>query len=311
MAGMNKQSAHAVIMVRPAHFGSNSETLETNRFQGPPTADDRVPADARLQFDRLHAGLARRGIDVHVVPGRTDISLPDEIFPNNWLSLHEDGTAVLYPLLSPTRRLERRPELLDAILRSSGYRIDRVVDLTPLGREAKCLEGTGSLVLDRVTRTAYTCLSQRTHTEAVDEFARALGYVPFKFDGTDRDGFPIYHTNVMLSIGTGFAVVCAAAVADARVRSRLLTSLRDSGREIVEISFEQMAAFAGNLLELEGTNGRFLAMSSRALESLDEAQTGRLGAHGALVAEDIETIETHGGGSVRCMLAEVFLPHLE
>lgn len=293
-------------MIRPARFGANDETAASNFFQRPTDATD-VERRAEREFDALANALAAAGVQVHAFAGRGDDRLPDEVFPNNWLSLHADGTAVLYPLLAPNRRRERRPELLDE-LRSRGYAIERVVDLAPLEERGLFLEGTGSLVLDRAARVAYACLSPRTHAAALAEFGRALGYDVVAFAAADRDGRAIYHTNVLMSLGTRFAAVCTQAIA-ADERAAVVERLRASGREIVDLSFAQLHSFAGNLLELRGGGDRpVIALSAAALASLDTRQSARLREHGELVAEDIGTIERVGGGSVRCMLAEIALP---
>jgi hypothetical protein len=233
--------------------------------------------------------------------------LPDEVFPNNWVSFHEDGTAVLYPLLAPNRRRERRQDLIHALRDEHGYRIARVVDLTSLECRGQYLEGTGSVVLDRVNRIAYACRSPRTHDSALTELGRALGYETHAFAATDRDGHSIYHTNVLLSIGTRFAVLCASALRDEAGRRQLVERLAEH-REVIELSFEQLHAFAGNLLELRAPDAPVIALSETALGSLRGPQRKVLEAHGELVVADVGTIETHGGGSVRCMLAEIALP---
>lgn len=294
-------------MVRPGRFSSNPATLASNRFQQPADAARDTHASALREFDGVGTSLARHGVRVHVVPSLADLELPDEIFPNNWLSLHADGTAVLYPLMAETRRPERRRDVLERLC-DLGYRIERVVDLSTFERQAKYLEGTGSMVLDHTGRRAYACLSQRTDPDVLAEFGRALGYEPFVFEGLDRRGVPIYHTNVMLAIGAGFAVVCAAAVRERGTRMRLLESLEAGGREIIELSFAQIEAFAGNLLALEGADGPLIGLSTRALESLGDTEKELLAAHGTPIAANVETIENYGGGSIRCMLAEVFLP---
>jgi hypothetical protein len=229
------------------------------------------------------------------------------VFPNNWVSFHADGTAVLYPLLAPSRRRERRPELLDELARKRGYRLARVVDLTHLEERAQFLEGTGSLVLDRAQRVAYACRSPRTHDAALAEFGRELGYETCAFDAADRDGHAIYHTNVLLSIGARFAVLCTGALRDADQRRRVVERLA-AHREVIDLSFEQLHSFAGNLLELRAGASPVIALSATALASLRGNQRRALEAHGELVAADVATIERHGGGSVRCMLAEVALP---
>jgi hypothetical protein len=302
------QSADAVLMIRPAHFDSNAQTATSNSFQsGSPTADD-TATSAQNEFDALALALASAGVRVHLFAGRTGEDLPDEVFPNNWLSLHPDGTAVLYPLLAPNRRRERRLDVLAALQGPPGYRIERIVDLTHLETRGEYLEGTGSLVLDRMNHIAYACLSPRTHAAALTLFGRALDYEIMAFNAVDRAGRAIYHTNVLLSVGTSFAALCTGALTNATERRRVIARLEATGREIIDLDFAQLHAFAGNLLELRGRNGPLFALSAAALGSLGSAQRDALERHGALVAVAIAMIEKFGGGSVRCMLAEVALP---
>jgi hypothetical protein len=301
------QTAGAVLMIRPARFAANPETASSNRFQAASRRDSDVAARAAREFDGLAVALAAAGVRVHAFAGARDADLPDEVFPNNWVSFHADGTAVLYPLLAPSRRRERRLELLDALRDEHGYRLARVVDFSALERRGEFLEGTGSLALDRVRRVAYACRSPRTHDAALGEVGRALGYETHAFDAADRDGHAIYHTNVLLALGTRFAVFCSSAVRDKGERRRIVARLAEH-REVIDLSFEQLHAFAGNLLELRGGDAPVIALSATAFASLRGAQRRALEAHGELVVADVGTIETHGGGSVRCMLAEVALP---
>lgn len=262
---------------------------------------------ARLEFDALATALADAGVVVHVLEGRSSPLCPDELFPNNWLSTHADGTLVLYPMQAPNRRRERRPDAIDR-LQDSGYSIHATVDLTALEQQNLFLEGTGSLVLDRQARLAYACVSARTSPAAVATFCERLGYEPVIFDARDRHGHPIFHTNVLMSVGTEFAIVCSAAIPE-RQRQQVLGKLAEHGRRVIEIGFDSLHAFAGNLLELQGQRGTVIALSRRALASLDTAQTAKLSEHGELITVPIDTIERYGGGSVRCMLAEIHLPH--
>jgi len=299
-------------MIRPRRFGSNVETLASNRFQSPGRdhageAAAGLEAAACAEADALANALSRAGVTVHVFEGQNACVCPDEVFPNNWISSHADGTLVLYPMMAPSRRLERRTDIVDA-LRGFGYRVRRVVDLAELEAHGVFLEGTGSLVLDRRQRIAYACSSPRTSPEAVEIYAERLGYEAVPFDARDRAGHPIYHTNVLMSVGTAFAVVCAEAIRDERDRRRVLQRLSESGKEVIDIGFEQLRAFAGNLLELRGARGPVITLSERALASLRADQQRALSAHGELVPSAVDTIETYGGGSVRCMLAEVHLP---
>jgi len=306
-APAENQTADAVLMIRPARFAANPETASSNRFQGAAAADREVAARAAREFDGLAVALAAAGVRVHAFAGARDADLPDEVFPNNWVSFHEDGTAVLYPLLAPNRRRERRHDVIDALRDQHGYRIARVVDLTALEHRGQYLEGTGSLVLDRVSRIAYACRSPRTHDAALAQLGRVLGYETYVFDATDRDGHPIYHTNVLLSIGTRFAVLCSSALRDEAERRQLIERLAEH-REVIDLSFEQLHAFAGNLLELRTPAASVIALSETALGSLRAPQRRALEGHGELVVADVGTIEKHGGGSVRGMLAEIALP---
>jgi hypothetical protein len=307
-AAPEPQTARAVLMVRPAHFGSNAETADSNFFQRPAQGSADAASRAQHEFDGLALALAAAGVRVLQFAGQRDAALPDEVFPNNWLSLHADATAVLYPMLAPSRRRERRHDVLAALQSSHGYRIDRVIDLTSLEQRGEYLEGTGSAVLDRPRRVAYACLSPRTTGKALGEFARALRYDVVPFRAVDTAGRPIYHTNVLLSLGTRFAALCAAAITDIAERRGVIERLEAAGREVIELSRAELDAFAGNLLELDGAHGPVIALSAAALRSLTSAARAALERHGRLVSADIATIERLGGGSVRCMLTEVALP---
>jgi len=303
--GITEQQAYGgVLMIRPAHFGANPETAGSNSFQSSAPADRDVAERAAREFDALATNLVAAGVRVIEFAGAANDALPDEVFPNNWLSLHADGTAVLYPLLAPNRRRERRADVLDSLRAQGTFVPRRVVDLTALEHREMYLEGTGSLVLDRGARVAYACLSARTHPQALAELGRELDYTVMPFAAADRDGREVYHTNVLLAIGTRFAVLCSSAVA-APQRAALVEQLAAGGRDVVDLSLAQLHSFAGNMLELAARGGPVIALSKTALESLDAAQRKTLESHGALVATDIGTIERFGGGSVRCMLCEV------
>jgi hypothetical protein len=296
-------------MVRPASFGWNPETADSNRFQAPVPGSGAASVAALAEFDALAAALVAAGVSVHAFADRAEPACPDAVFPNNWVSLHADGTVVLYPMLAPSRRRERRLDLLIELERRGSYRVERLLDLTHHELYGHFLEGTGSVVFDHVTRTAYACRSPRTHVEVLEDLCAELGYEPVAFDAADATGVPVYHTNVMLSIGTGYALVCAAAV-PVQQREALLERLQASGRRVLVVDQVQMAAFAGNVLELVGAGGtRVLAGSCRALDSLAPPQREELAACvDRLVTVPVPTIEGLGGGSVRCMLAEIFLP---
>lgn len=302
------QCAPAVLMVRPAAFGMNTETAASNAFQATEPATDTDRARALAEFDALALAVGEAGVEVIVADDTAVPAKPDACFPNNWLSLHHDGTVVLYPMLSPLRRLERRSEVLDA-LAARGYQLGETLDFTAAETRARYLEGTGSIVFDHRARIAYACLSPRTDAGELAAVAQRLGYRPLAFHASGPAGGAVYHTNVVLSVGEGFAVLCADAVDDDEERARLIEALAGSGHELVLLSRTQMGAFAANLLALATRDGgRVIALSARAWVALEPAQRTVLERHGGIVAVSIPTIEHFGGGSVRCMLAEVFLP---
>jgi hypothetical protein len=297
------------MMVRPASFGWNPQTAASNRFQiEAPEMGDLQPR-ALVEFDALAGALVAAGIEVHAFDDRPEPRCPDALFPNNWVSLHADGTVVIYPMLAPNRRLERRRELLSELERAGGLRIRRTLDLSRHELEGRFLEGTGSIVFDHVTRVAYLCRSPRSDVRVLRELCDEIGYQPCTFDAAGSDGTPVYHTNVMLSIGSRYVLVTDEALA-ARDRDALLERLAVTGRRAVMIDLGQMSAFAGNLLELRSRSGRsVLAISERGLSSLSPQQRTSLAeCVDEIVAVPVRTIEEAGGGSVRCMLAEVFLP---
>jgi hypothetical protein len=303
----DRQCADAVLMIRPARFGANPETADCNRFQQG-DADADAHDVARREFDGLVARLRGAGVLVEVAEDTPEPAKPDACFPNNWVSFHDDGSVVLYPMKAPSRRAERRSEPV-AQLRDAGFRITRTIDLSTWEAQGEFLEGTGSLVLDRCHRIAYACHSPRTSAGALADFAERLGYRTVAFDALGPDGRPAYHTNVLMAIGERFAVVCDEAIADPRERATVLRELRDAGHEPVAISVAEMHGFAGNLLALRTADGSpVIAMSDTAWQSLVPATRRALERHGRIVTAPIPTIERHGGGSVRCMIAEVFLP---
>jgi hypothetical protein len=297
-------------MVRPAKFACNPQTAASNAFQRIPTqaGGHDLQAAALREFDGLANALERAGVDVLVAPDSEEPPKPDALFPNNWVSFHQDGTVALYPMLAQNRRWERRAEVLEFVVRTGAFRVSRTVDLTHRESEEKFLEGTGSVVLDRFNKVAYACSSPRTDLDVLGEFAQQLDYELMTFDAADAGGRTIYHTNVLLSIGTGFAVICGEAIGNTAHRSAVFSKLRATGHEIVDISQEQMARFAANILELAAPHARHIAMSATALASLDRVQRALLESHANLVPVPIPTIEQVGGGSVRCMLAEIHLP---
>ncbi len=298
------------MMIRPAAFDYNSQTAASNRMQVAGAHDSSsAGAEAVREFDAAVAALRGAGVHVCVVADVPVPPKPDAVFPNNWVSWHADGTVVLYPLEAPNRRLERRQEILEEVAAQCHYRIRRVLDLSHFEREGRYLEGTGSLVLDHGTRRAFACRSSRTDESLVRHWAVALGYEPVIFDAVDAAGVPFYHTNVMLSIGRKVAVVAAESIVPAD-RERVLTALADAGKDLIEIDPVAVAGFAGNLLEVIGANGQAVyALSARAERVLPAHAWDRLAAGtDVLLPIAIPTIERLGGGSVRCMLAEVFAP---
>ena len=304
------QLASTVMMIRPAGFESNPLTAASNRFQGKTSSSPVEQQAAALQeFDGLVAMLRDAGIDVIVVDDTPEPHTPDAIFPNNWISTHADGRIVLYPMEALNRRTERRMDVVDSLAGECGFQVSEVVDLSGHENAGRYLEGTGSMVLDRANRIAYACVSSRTHLDPLGDFAQRMGYEVVAFEAVDSGGVPIYHTNVLMNVGEQLAVICAAAIPREEQREAVLARLRDTGHEVVNLSFAQLDAFAGNMLELRNRDGeRVLAMSQQAYDSLDAEQADKLAAHARVVSADINNIEASAGGSVRCMLAEIHLP---
>jgi hypothetical protein len=297
-------------MVRPRHFAFNAETAVTNRFQKA-GGSDHTAAQARAEFDAFAAALAGEGVTVCVAQDSDDPPKPDAVFPNNWVSFHADGTLVLYPMQAVSRRTERRREIVDAVVRDTGFKVLRTVDLTHHEKAGRFLEGTGSLVLDHRERVAYACRSPRTDEQVAREWAEVMGYELELFAARDARGAPIYHTNVLMSIGTRLAVVALDNI-DAADRARVAARL-EKQHDLLAISEQEMGAFAGNVLEVGSWDEylgdmRILVMSATAQHALEGRKYARLYTSvDAVLAAPIDIIERHGGGSVRCMLAEVFL----
>jgi hypothetical protein len=304
-----QQCAAAVCMVRPAAFGFNAETAASNRFQSGAAADPaRDAAAARQEFDAMAGRLRAAGVRVLVVEDTPFPPKPDAVFPNNWVSFHADGTVVLYPMQCLSRRRERRSDLIDAVREQLGFVERRRVDLTAHESEGRFLEGTGSLVLDHSERIAYACRSPRTDETLVRDWCRQLDYEPVIFDAAAADGTAVYHTNVLLWIGEAVVGIGADWIHPAD-RDRVLSKLQASGRDVIALSDAALQAFAGNMLEVRCADddaGRALVLSATAEAALDEVTRERLAAAtDRLIVADVATIERRGGGSVRCMLAEV------
>jgi hypothetical protein len=304
------QLASAVLMIKPVRFQSNPLTASSNRFQGKNTSSpEQQQLDSVAEFDGLRRVLEANGIKVVQFDDTLEPHTPDSIFPNNWVSFHADGTVVLYPMEAPNRRTERRQDLIEQLVTDHQYQVRQIVDLSHRENEGHYLEGTGSLVLDRVNHIAYACLSSRTHLDALGEFAQRMDYKIVAFAAIDNDGEAIYHTNVLMNVGEKLAVVCAESIADEAQRAAVLESLRSTGHAVILLSFEQLEAFAGNMLELRSSSGeRLIAMSQQALNSLDDAQLSIIEDNATVISAPIENIESSSGGSVRCMLAEIHLP---
>lgn len=297
-------------MVRPACFGFNPQTSASNAFQQTPDSGRQIDQQALAlrEFDGLAAALDRAGVEVIIAADTASPIKPDAVFPNNWVSFHADGTVVLYPMLAPNRRLERREDLIAQVASDGAFRISRTIDLSYREADGKFLEGTGSMVLDRARHVAYACLSPRTDLDVLGEFAQQLDYELVTFEAFDPAGTAIYHTNVLMAVGSRFAVICGAAFAQPQHRAAVFAKLQAAGHEIIDISAHQMQQFGGNLLELTSARGSVIALSTTAWLSLDAVQRRILESHGSVVAAAIPTIERFGGGSVRCMLAEIHLP---
>lgn len=299
------QNASRVLLVRPAAFSYNEQTALSNSFQTRPGATETLMENVRREFDAAAATLRAAGLSVTVFDDGPEPAKPDAVFPNNWISMHADGTVVLYPMCAANRRYERQPHILKEI--QDKFNITRLVDLSGHERSGKFLEGTGSVVFDHVHKMAYAALSPRTHKALVHELCAVLGYTPFTFTSNDAAGAAIYHTNVMMCVGGSFATVCFESITDEEEREALRASLRDTGHELIDIAYAQMNRFACNMLELQSASGeRIIALSESAHRSLLPGQRAALARHAALLPLSIPTIETVGGGSARCMITEIF-----
>jgi hypothetical protein len=306
---MSEQSTNAVVMIRPNGFHPNPETALDNAFQKEIGADS--PADiaerARLEFDQAVEALSAAGVRVEVFDDTPIPTKPDAVFPNNWFSTHRDGRVALYPMYNPSRRPERRLDLIERL--GERYRITDIVDYSPYEKRGLSLEGTGSLVLDHVHRLAYVSLSRRADREPLQKFCTDFAYEPLTFESTGDDGRPIYHTNVMLCLGSQFALVGLDLVPDPAERDALRARLESTGKTIIALDRNQIANFAGNALELHNEHGKLLVLSSRAAAHLTAGQRTTIDQFAQLVPLALPTIEL-AGGSARCMMATIHLPPL-
>ncbi|MGO4906183.1 citrulline utilization hydrolase CtlX [Flavobacterium sp. W20_MBD1_R3] len=308
-----KQTTNSILMIRPVAFRMNEQTAVNNYYQK--VIDGLLPATvnakAQQEFDAFVEKLTAVGVNVTVIDDTLNPDTPDSIFPNNWISFHENGDVALYPMFAENRRQERREEILD-VLEDKGFVIHNIIDYTSAEEDGFYLEGTGSLLLDRANAKAYCALSPRADEELFIEFCEDFDYAPVIFEAyqtVDSERKLIYHTNVMMCLGETFAVICADCIDDKKERKMVLDNLKENGKEIILITEAQMNTFAGNMLEIRGTmDKRYVVMSAAAHQSLTPKQIGQLEQHAEILSSSLDTIEACGGGSARCMMAEIFLP---
>jgi len=300
------QSTANILMIRPVAFGFNTQTAESNAFQNRDDDQQAVQQKAVQEFDDFVKVLRDNGVSVTVINDTPEPHTPDSIFPNNWVSFHNNGDIFLYPMQAGNRRLERREDIIRQL--EETFKANHVIDLSRFEAKNQFLEGTGSMVLDRENKIAYACISPRTNAEVLKAFCDYTGYKAVTFDAFDQKGQAIYHTNVLMAIGSKFVVICLDSITNEQEKEAVISSLKSTGKEIIDITFDQMNHFAGNMLEVKSANGGSLVvMSQAAYNSLTSEQKVGLEKYGKLVYADINTIETNGGGSARCMMAEVHL----
>ncbi len=307
------QTTNTILMIRPINFRMNEQTAVNNYYQK--SIDNSMPNTinslAQKEFDDFVQKLTEIGVQVIVVSDNKEFDTPDSIFPNNWISFHSDGTVAIYPMFAENRRLERREDILEQ-LEKSGFLIDNIVDYTSAESEEVFLEGTGSMILDRVNKKAYCALSPRADEELFIEYCEDFEYTPVVFTANqtvENKREAIYHTNVMMCVAETFAVVCLSSIDDKKERKNLLKHLKEDGKKVIDITEEQVNNFAGNMLQVKGNNEElFLVMSQAAHDCLTQSQKSQINNHCKIVSSSLKTIETCGGGSARCMMAEVFLP---
>ncbi|UFK98790.1 citrulline utilization hydrolase CtlX [Kaistella faecalis] len=304
------QTASTVLMVEPVAFGYNSQTAENNYFQIEQKDAD-TQTKALQEFNNFVAQLKSKGVNVITVKDTLEPHSPDSIFPNNWVSFHSDGKVVLYPMFAPNRRVERRTDILE-ILKDNGFEISEIDDLSHFENQEKFLEGTGSMIFDHDHKIAYGSVSLRLDEELFRQFCTKFGFRPVVFHSYQNAGserLPIYHTNVMMCVADKFVVICLECIDDELEREKVQEVIKSSGKEIIEISEDQLQQFAGNMLQVQNNDGdKFLVMSESAYKSLAAEQISAIEKYCEIIHSDLNTIETNGGGSARCMLAEVFLP---
>lgn len=306
---MSLQITDSLMMVRPRHFGFNPETASSNAFQSDDQSRsaEEIRQAAIQEFDKFVATLRAAGVIVHVLDDDDEPRKPDAVFPNNWVSFHHDGTVVTYPMHATIRRAERREALIAQI--GQHYQLSNRIHMEASESDSKFLEGTGSIIFDHDYRLAYACLSPRTSLGLLRDLCRRLGYEALAFRATDANHQEIYHTNVMMAIGVTFVIICLDAVLDPAEKQMLLARFHGSQKEVIQISLDQMNAFAGNMLQVRSQSGEgYLVMSEQAYRSLRPEQISQIEKHSHILHSPLYTIEQYGGGSARCMLAEIFCP---
>ncbi len=308
----NKQYTQTILMVEPVAFHYNAQTAVNNYFQQKPESSaDEIQALALQEFQQMVNALREKGVNVLTIKDTPNPHTPDSIFPNNWISFHENGDCVLYPMFAENRRQERREEDIFELLESKGFLIKDIIDYTEAEEDNIFLEGTGSIILDRENKLAYAAISPRTDEDLFIEFCEDLEYTPVYFTAyqtVNNERLPIYHTNVMMCVADRYAVICLDSLDDVQEKKHVCDVLLDSGKEIISITEEQMHQFAGNMLQVGGLGQAYLVMSQSAYNSLTTEQIEAIEKYNPIISVDIETIENLGGGSARCMMAEVFLP---
>ena len=307
---MQKQVTSQLLMVRPANFSSNTETLETNKFQSGLNVNDSQESIQSLaieEFDNMVNLLRDHQITIFDLDDIKELNNTDALFPNNWVTFHQDNTAVIYPMMAKSRRKEKRNDILKYLEEFESFRIEKVIDLSYLEKDGFFLEGTGSMVLDRINKIVFACKSSRTSINALEVFCKKLNYSSVVFEAVNDD-LPIYHTNVMMSLGQETAFICSESIKDQKDIKHIHKLFGISKRKIIELSIAQMIQFAGNVLEVENTKGQsHLIMSEKAYQSLEAPQIQSISKSSKIISIPLDTIEKYGGGSARCMIAEIFL----
>ena len=302
------QTTSHLLMIKPVSFGFNAETAVNNAFQTK-SAETNIQQNALIEFNDFVTLLQNNGVDVTVVEDTALPYTPDSIFPNNWVSFHHDGSFLLYPMYAVNRRSERKDHVLEKI--KEKFEVTKKIDLSSYEKENIFLEGTGSMVLDRDNRIAYACLSPRTNEELLTEFCRQMNYKPVVFDASDDNGRAIYHTNVLMCVADKYVVICLESITDPGQQKLISDTIINSNKKIIAITLHQMNHFAGNMLQVENDKGeKLLVMSDQAYEALTTEQVQELNRYNRIIHSPLTTIETNGGGSARCMMAEVHLPLL-